>query len=524
MTTIKKRLDELTTSDFSHAIKNMQRGIERETLRVTPNGKISQSEHPKLLGAALTHPYITMDYSEALLELITPPSNNINETFSQLQDIHHFVAKHIGEEVLWPMSMPCFIENQDEIPIANFGKSNVGKMKSTYRKGLKNRYGSMMQAISGIHYNFSMPGEFWALYQEKLGDTNRLTHFQSEQYMKMVRNVKRYVWVITYLFGASPAMCRSFLEGDDEVLPFESLGKGTVYLPHATSLRMSDLGYTNSEQSALDVEYTTLRKYINGLRDAIRTESLDYKKFGIKIGQEYQQLNHNILQIENEFYSPVRPKQIAQSGEKPTDALENRGIMYVELRALDVNPFSPYGITKEQMRVNDLFLLFCLFNDQDELSADQQAESEENQDRIVLNGRAEQLDLLFNGESIDRNEWLNSIFEELKVIANWLDQHIGGVQYNVALDSIWKAKDDPSKTLSGQVLAALLNSNQDNGCFGLDLAKEYKQQALSHYPKVFKPSFMMEQTQISLDKQRAIEASDKLSFDDFLANYFSYKF
>lgn len=228
LTTIKQRLDDLSTSDFTGAIKDIQRGIERETLRVAPNGKISQKEHPKLLGAALTHPYITTDYSEALLELITPPSNDINKTYAQLQDIHHFVTKHIGDEVLWPMSMPCFIEHQDEIPLAYYGESNIGKMKRTYRKGLKNRYGSMMQAIAGIHYNFSLPTTFWQAYQKQQGLTGSLMDFQSEQYMRMVRNIKRYVWVVTYLFGASPAMCRSFLEGKGGALPFETFGKGSV--------------------------------------------------------------------------------------------------------------------------------------------------------------------------------------------------------------------------------------------------------------------------------------------------------
>ncbi len=523
MTTIKQRLDDLSTSDFTGAIKDIQRGIERETLRVSPNGKISQKEHPKLLGAALTHPYITTDYSEALLELITPPSNDINKTYAQLQDIHHFVTKHIGDEVLWPMSMPCFIEHQDEIPLAYYGESNIGKMKRTYRKGLKNRYGSMMQAIAGIHYNFSLPTTFWLAYQKQQGLTGSLMDFQSEQYMRMVRNIKRYVWVVTYLFGASPAMCRSFLEGKGEALPFETFGKGSVYLPHATSLRMSDLGYTNSEQSALNVEYGCLKEYIAKLRQAIRTESLDYKKIGVKIGSDYQQLNHNILQIENELYAPVRPKQVAKSGEKPTDALENRGIMYVELRALDVNPFSPVGISKEQMRVIDVFMLFCLLTEQDQLTADQQAEAEENQDRIVLNGRAESLDLVLNGTTVSRQEWLTNIFAELKSVALWLDKHIGGDQYTLAIDQISGAITDPSKTLSGQLLNTLLKEDIDNGYYALSLADRYKQQNIAHLPSVFKPSFLVQETQTSWQKQQDIEASDTLSFDEFLENYFTYQ-
>ncbi len=520
MTTLTQRLEQLSGKDVSPAVKNIQRGVERETLRVSPDGKISQTEHPKILGAALTHPFITMDFSEALLELITPPSNNVNTTFEQLQDIHNFVVKGIGDELLWPMSMPCFINNQDEIPIANFGSSNVGKMKRVYRKGLKNRYGSMMQAIAGIHYNFSLPPEFWSHYKMILGEGGSLQDFQSNQYMRMVRNIKRYIWVIIYLYGASPAMCKSFLEGDNDVLPFEHIGEGTVYLPHATSLRMSDLGYTNSEQSSLNVEYHNLPDYITKLRRAIRTVSEQYKNIGVKIGKDYQQLNANILQIENELYAPVRPKQIARSGEKPTDALEERGIMYVELRALDVNPFSPVGVSKEQMRVLDIFMLFCLFADADELTSEQQKEAEDNQDRIVLNGRAEQLELVLNGQSKDRDEWLSEIFAEMTKVASWLDNHMGGMHYSMAQNLISPCKNDPSKTLSGKLLQQLLKDNKDNGCLGLELAEQYKNLNLQHQAKLFKASFLIDQGQKSHDKQAAIERADVLSFDQYLENYF----
>ncbi|MDA8621397.1 glutamate--cysteine ligase [Psychrosphaera sp.] len=523
MTTIKNRLEKLSSVDFTNALKDIKRGIERETLRVSPNGKISQAVHPEVLGATLTHPYITTDYSEALLELITPPSNNIDTTYTQLFDIHHFVSQHIGDEMLWPMSMPCFIENQDEIPLAYFGESNVGKMKHTYRKGLKNRYGSMMQAIAGIHYNFSLPESFWAALKKEEGEYKGgcIGEFQSEQYMRMVRNIKRYVWVVTYLFGASPAMCRSFLEGKGGAIPFEKLGKGSVYLPHATSLRMSDLGYTNSEQSALNVEYGCLKEYIEKLRIAIRTESLDYKKLGVKENGEYKQLNHNILQIENELYAPVRPKQVAKSGEKPTDALENRGIMYVELRALDVNPFSPVGISKEQMRVIDVFMLFCLLTEQDELSQEQQAESEENQDRIVLNGRADYLELIKDGEAVSRTEWLSSIFEEMKEISLWLDGHLGNSDYSNAISNIWDWKDDPSKTLSGQLLDTLLSKNTDNGYYALALADEYKQKHAEHSPSIFTPDFLLAEGVDSIKARKEIEANDKVSFDEFLEKYFA---
>lgn len=521
MTTVHDKLKQLNTAEFSTAIKNIKRGIEREGLRITPEGKLSQLDHPQALGASLTHPYITTDYSESLMELITPPSNSIQQTYNQLQDVHKFVLENIGSEMLWPMSMPCFIGDESDIRIAHYGTSNVAQMKSTYRQGLKNRYGSMMQAISGIHYNFSLPEEFWQKYQDLLGDKSDSKDFQSAQYMHMVRNIKRFVWVVTYLFGASPAMCKSFLGGRESQFEFETFGKGSIYLPNATSLRMSDLGYTNSAQSALNIEYGSLTQYIEKLRKAIHTESEQYKNIGVKVDGKYKQLNHNILQIENELYAPVRPKQVAKSGEKPTDALENRGVMYVELRALDVNPFSPYGITMEQMRVLDVFLLYCLLNPQESLTDKQQLEAEDNQDKVVIEGRSKDLMLSQNGQAISREKWLGSLFVDFAAIAQWLDQSYGGVDYSQAVSNVSETVSNSDLTLSGKLMTELLGRGIDNGKVGMELAAYYKDAILKTPAETFTRQFMVDKGRQSLVDREAIEAADTVTFDEFLAHYFA---
>ena len=528
MTHIEQQLGQFNTDAFTQAIKQIRRGIERESLRINKQGKLAQTDHPSALGSALANQYITTDYSEALLELITPPSDNIEETFGQLKDVHKYVLENIGEELLWPMSMPCYINDEEDIRIAQYGSSNVGKMKTTYRVGLKNRYGSMMQAISGIHYNFSLPPSFFRALQQLEGDTTALSEYQSAKYMRMVRNIKRYVWVVTYLFGASPAMCNSFLQGRDTGLDFEEFGKGSIFLPNATSLRMSDLGYTNSAQSALEIQYGSLTQYIDKLRKAIHTKSPEYKNIGVKVDGEYKQLNHNILQIENELYAPVRPKQVADSGEKPTDALENRGVMYIELRALDVNPFSPYGITLEQMRVLDLFLLFCMLSDDDELTTEQQQEAENNQDTVVLSGRDPELTLNYNSESIRRSDWLANIFADMKAIATWLDGHYSAEQakashsYSEALEAAAPAVTDPAQTLSGQWMQALNAKQIDNGALGMELAHQYAEQIKSAPAEYFSRELLAQEAQQSLNRQGEIEASDTLNFDQFLAEYFKH--
>lgn len=521
MTYIEQQLAQFNTEAFTKAVKNIHRGIERESLRVNQDGRLAQTDHPIALGSALSNSYITTDYSEALLELITPPSNDILETFGQLKDVHKYVLDNIDGELLWPMSMPCFINDEADIRIAQYGSSNVGKMKTTYRVGLKNRYGSMMQAISGIHYNFSMPPEFFQLLQELEGNTQNAAEYQSARYMRMVRNIKRYVWVVTYLFGASPAMCGSFLQGRETGLDFHKFGKGSIFLPNATSLRMSDLGYTNSAQSALEIQYGSLTQYIDKLRKAIHTESEEYKNIGVKVNGEYKQLNHNILQIENELYAPVRPKQVAESGEKPTDALENRGVMYIELRALDVNPFSPYGITLDQMRVLDLFLLHCLLAEDDELTSEQQHEAEQNQDTVVLSGREQNLELKYNGQVITREAWLGDIFSNMENLAKWLDSHYDTPDYLASLETIKGAVTDPDQTLSGQWMNELLSREVDNGFYGMSLAKQYAEDIRQSDAAYFTTEMLEQEAKASLKRQADTEQNDSVSYDDFLADYFA---
>ena len=381
--TLSRRLDAIQTPRFLDALRGIKHGVEREGLRIKASGKLADTAHPKALGSALTHDCITTDFSESLLEFITPPVADSSVTETQLKDIHKFVLENIDNEMLWPMSMPCFIDDEANIPLAYFGESNVGRMKRVYRMGLKNRYGSMMQAIAGVHFNFSLPDSFWQAWAELNGNAFNQDQVSAD-YFALIRNYRRYCWLLPYLYGASPALCQSFLKGKTSTLPFEKVGKGTVYLPHATSLRMSDLGYTNSEQSALQICYNQISTYVEKLRGAMYTPSTRFSKFAAGEGGHFQQLSKNILQIENELYSPIRPKQPTHSMEKPTDALVRRGVNYVEVRVLDVNPFSPIGIDKPQMDFLDVFMVSCLLMDSPAMNGDELKECQQNMNRVVL--------------------------------------------------------------------------------------------------------------------------------------------
>src|SRR5665647_342955 len=211
-------------------LAGLQRGIEKESLRVRPDGTLAATPHPRALGSALTHPHITTDFSEAQLELITGVHSTVAACLDELAHIHQFVYRHIGDELLWCGSMPCNLPDEQAIPIARFGQSNVGRAKTLYRTGLAHRYGRRMQLISGLHYNFSLPEHSWPMADFRDAD---------EGYFALIRNFRRHAWLLLYLFGASPAVCASFVEGRSHEL--QELAPGTLYLPYATSLRMSRL-------------------------------------------------------------------------------------------------------------------------------------------------------------------------------------------------------------------------------------------------------------------------------------------
>jgi glutamate--cysteine ligase len=520
-TSFAERLNVLQDQAVTRTLTGIRHGVERETLRINPDGGLAQSPHQQVLGSALTHEFITTDFSESLLEFITPPETSVQKTIGQLNDVHKFTVSNIGDERLWPMSMPCFIEDQNAIPIANFGSSNVGKMKTLYREGLKNRYGSMMQAISGVHFNFSLPDEFWELWLHKTTGENADKDAISAAYFALIRNYRRFCWLIPYLYGASPAICGSFIKGKVTNFPFKKLGSGTYYLPFATSLRMSDLGYTNSAQSGLNICYNHIESYIASLKAAINQPSSVFQKYAGKKHGQYQQLNANVLQIENELYSPIRPKQPTQSLEKPSEALDKRGVSYIEVRALDVNPFSAIGIEENQFYFLDVFLMYCVTCPSAMMDAEHYNETEVNLSAVVNSGRDPELMLLNEQQSIGLSEWALQLFSDMEKVAVVLDQSSATTHYSAALEFEKQKILDPSLTPSAKILQQLISNNCDNGTLGLAFAEDYKQQLLNSDYEFMNAEELTEHAKLSIEKQRVIEQQDNIPFGDFLSNYFS---
>ncbi|HDS1210549.1 TPA: glutamate--cysteine ligase [Shewanella algae] len=502
------------------ALKDMRRGIEREALRIDASGHLAMDGHPKTLGSALTHSRITTDYSEALLEFITPVTHSIDELLTGLTETHAFTLNQLKGQKLWPVSMPCYVGDEKDIPIAQYGSSNSGRMKTLYRKGLTYRYGALMQIISGVHFNFSVSDELWDLLYAQSDKSVSRCDFISERYFGLIRNYRRLVWVLPYLFGASPALCGSFIKEQQTELDFEKMGRGTLYLPWATSLRMSDLGYTNKEQERLSISYNSLADYLKGIRAAIKMPSDNFANIGVKVDGEYRQLNANVLQIENEFYAPIRAKRVTRSGEKPSEALARAGVEYIEVRALDVNPFSAIGIEASQVCFLDLFLLHCLLSPSVTTDSTGEQEIAANLKAVVLEGRKPGLMLSQNGEPVAREQWMLALFAELQQLATLLDGKDDD-QYQLALAKWHQAVIDPNETLSGQVMKTLADKGLDHGAWVMALAKEYQQQLLNYPLSAAAQASFEAEAQASIESQLQMEAADRLNFDDFLVQYFA---
>ncbi len=517
-------LSAITSDQKLNLLAGNRIGIEKEALRVDTAGKLSQQPHPASLGSALTNPYITTDYSEALLELITPPIQGVSEARDFLYKIHQFVYSQLGEEYIWGASMPCVVGGEEGIPIANYGSSNLGMMKTVYRRGLGHRYGKMMQVIAGVHFNFSLQEEYWPYYQQlKKQDSLTQQDFKSEEYFAMIRNLQRYGWMIFYLFGTSPAICKTFLSGQPGKM--EQFDDKTYYLPYATSLRMGDIGYTNKKENETGVQacYDSMPSYINCLTKAIETPCPEYEKIGVKVDGEYRQLNANILQIENEYYSTIRPKQPLVKNEKPVHALAQRGVQYIELRSLDLNLYDPLAISESQLYFLETYMLFCLLQQSPVIDKDERKGIKDNDSKVAHQGRKPGLMLSRNGQQISLQDWGTELLSEMQKIAVILDEQNNTHRYSDAIKQQQECFADPENTPSAKVLREMRENKE---CFF-----EYAKRISKKHEKLFCNSTLSEKDRLmfqdsvrqSVEKHGQIEGYDTVSFDEFLQNYFSNK-
>lgn len=496
------RLNALTPA----RLLDMRRGIEKESLRVRPNGSLALTPHPAALGSALTHPGITTDFCESQVELVTGAHQSAQAVLEELTQLHQFTYRalnDLGDEMLWASSMPCGLPVDETIPLGRYGASNIGRAKSVYRMGLGHRYGRRMQTISGIHYNWSLP------------------EVTSEQYFALIRNFRRHAFLLLFLFGASPAVCPTFVAGRQHAL--QKLTDHTFYMPHGTSLRMGRLGYQSDAQAALAVSYNSLDGYGASLQDALTRPYPAYEAVGIRgPGGDYNQLATTLLQIENEFYGTIRPKRVIFPGERPLHALRERGVEYVEVRLMDLDPFEPLGINAQTMHFLDVFLLHCLLSDSPDDTPQEIAEIKHNQHQTAARGREPGLLLQRAGRELPLTVWGAELLAQCAPIAAALDAAHGAAAYSQALAAAGAALQDPATLPSARVLAAMAQGF-DNSFIKFARAQSAKTHAAMQalpWPAAQHAHFTA-LTEQSIREQKKIEASDTLPFEQFRQQYVS---
>ena len=481
------------------------RGIERESLRVDKNGKISQKNHPKNLGSPLTNKDITTDFSEALVELVTPTFESPEELFEHLNLLHRFLYSELDDEMLWNFSMPCAFKSEKEIRIAEYGNSNSGMLKHVYRKGLRLRYGSIMQCVSGIHYNFSFTENSWKTLN-KSSDQD----FINEKYLGMIRNIKRNFWFILEQFGASPVTHKSYLLDREHTL--EKYNSSDLFLPYATSLRMSDVGYQSKIQDSLKISYNRLDEFINALVKGIKTPIKKFNDMGMfdEAGIA-QQISTGILQIENELYDIVRPKRSGPSGSRPATLLKTDGIEYLELRGIDINPFIPEGIDVNKIKLLDIYITHSLISDSPLMLDEEINEIRANQNIMVCEGRLENLMLSKGGELISLTELRKNFLAELEQTAEALDEYSEGYlkAFHLEISNI--------KLPSEKILTDM----EDRGCEFQDYALNQSKRIAQNYKSSHITDFsaLTNSALTSIEKLRNLEKSSSIDINKYVELY-----
>ncbi len=482
-------------------LTGMRRGVEKESLRSRKDGGLALTPHIAALGSALTHPSITTDYSESQLELITSAHHSVNACLDELREVHQFVMRALDGEMLWVSSMPCALPTDETIPIARYGTSNIGRAKSVYRVGLGHRYGRRMQTISGIHYNWSLPG---------LGN---------EDTFALIRNFRRHAWLLLLLFGASPAVCASFVEGRPH--PLGPLAEGTLGLPYATSLRMGKLGYQSDAQASVAVSYNSLDSYAASLHEALTRPYPAYEAIGItNPGGDYNQLATTLLQIENEFYSTIRPKRVIRTGERPLHALRERGVEYIEVRCMDLDPFEPLGIGASTMHFLDVFLLHALLSHSPPDTPHEVAAISLNQEQVAARGRDPAVKLRRGDEELGVRAWGDALLDEFEGVAQALDAAFGGNDHRAAVADARLNLHDMQRLPSARVLDVMARDHASSHNEFVRLRSAQIKRQLIELPWTSAQDARYRAlSERSVAEQRAAEAGDSLSFEAFRRHY-----
>ena len=416
-------------------------GIERESLRINSDGSLALTPHPVGFGDKMSHPYITTDFSESQVEMITPTFDTLEETYNFLEVLYDLVVTEIQDELLWPQSMPCPLKVDQEIPIAMFNSNEAGQKAMDYRASLLDKYGGKRQLICGIHYNFSFSDSLLKVLYEHDQSKQSFQLFKDSIYLKVVRNYIRYRWLLIYFLGASPVVDSSYCSecqlSSSEVAPNSYSHSGAI------SFRNSLCGYQNKQP--IYVDYSTVKTYVSSL---------------------HHQIEAGVIESAKEFYSPIRLK--SRRPEQLLESLVDDGIEYLEIRSIDLNPFAKLGISLEDLHFIQLFVLFLLNQEENQMDNWQQ-EALENEKRVAVSGLGEQVKLKWNGELISLERWGLEILDQMAQLNDLFN-----LQKEELIEKKRRELFNQDLTLSGRLVNQIQSSNYLTT--HLALARQYKEQ------------------------------------------------
>lgn len=455
-------------------------GIERECLRVDKNGYLSMKPHPLELGKKEENKYITTDFSESQIEMITPPLSNVEDTYKFLNTLYDIVAMNIGDEYLWPQSMPCIIPDDDKIPVAKYN----GEVKNTeYREMLLKKYGGKKQLISGIHFNFSFGDDLIEKLYKSSKYEGTIEEFKDDVYLKTARNFLRYRWIIIYLFGGTAAIHHTYSENCKRNL--KEFTEDSFSGEGAISYRNSDCGYKNKVKIFPD--YSSVERYVNSVKGFI---------------------DNKVISCHKELYSAVRIKPYDTANF--FDSLLSRGIQYLEFRCIDINPFEKCGISYDDLKFLQIFMVYLLVKEESKYD-NWQDDALKNENIISVNGQND-VYLMRDGIKIKKKLYAEEIIREIIKLNDDFK-----LDREDVITKMLKKFEDKNKTYSHKLYEMIKKDGYVSS--DMNLAKKYKESAFTNRFKLYGYEDLELSTQIlmkeSIKRGLDVEVVDRS--DNFIA-------
>ena len=281
---------------------------------------------------------------------------------------------------------------------------------------------------------------------------------------------------------------------------------------------MSELGYMSKAQDNLYIAYNDIDEYLKDLKNALTKEHKRYGEVGTLKDGERIQINTSIIQIENEYYSSIRPKRVTPPGERPINILRNKGIDYVEIRALDNNSFLPSGIDEDTSYFLEAYLIGCFFGEDRKSTKDEIKELLVNWENVVKEGRNPDLKLYRNKEKTTIKDSGMKVIDYLRDIFKQMPSEMSDYVEKVmkSLNKQEEKLNDASLTPSGLIVDQLQNNNKTWEELNLELAKEHSNSLKNLETDL---SYLLKEAKSSLEKFKELGNHQEEEFDVYLDKF-----